>query len=301
MPEPPPIYQLPRSEFNDLLRRVFEVEGPPHEILSFCHTFFLEGQPQGIVNQYARPGHEISLGQIADEFVAIYCSPLVEPDGLKKMMQPLMARLALSLEAATNGDSNWQSANRHVLELHAKRQCGETMLSFYDSGQLSARVAAWNRDVSSLLKRRGAVSEAERLDGLCSNEIAPFEAIGYLMRTILEDHYSKILESSQTPLRELARELEKRYYARPKPTTVPLATRAFECLHKRLEERFRRDHLRNVRKWEERYAHLMGRVLGETILKNYEMSALPDDISSWAWSIKTAVRDRYLRGPRMPE
>jgi len=292
----PPVAQRRLIEFEEMLAVTFQSGGPPHHILSFCHNCVGGEPPQEVAREFARPGHEIPLRDVAHAFLERYSGDLIDRKGLLRLMKPLSARLQQTLDRATACDVNWRSSNAHTLELHGTRRCGETTLADYDSGSLPGRFAAWNGRAVSLIRKEKAQGETEALSVLLSGKMAPFEAIAYFMLTLSGCTYTEMRAQASATLRQLAEQAQTRYLAVDRPGVVDAHT-MFGRLHRALDEPLKTFPQPNPGDFERSHRDLLGRAVGDICLKEFEISNLAKDIADWTNAIRKSVINRYLAKP----
>jgi hypothetical protein len=251
--------------------------------------------PQGIIEDFAQAGQETSLNAMAEAFEERYCGPRSSSEWLdiremRKLMQSLWYRLEQPLAAATMDDPNWQNDHQDLLEFYGGRVSGQTHFADYDSGNIASRISAWNKRAAQTITKCKAADDGDVLAALCTADLRPFEVIFYLQRSVFKISYREMVDTATTPLRVLAESLEARYAKRQ--VDANLVTNHFTCLRQALglavecaprPERIYRD-----------YKSLYGRTIGDTTLKDYEISRLAVDIPNWTNSIRKSLLNWYF-------
>jgi hypothetical protein len=292
----PPAPQRRLAEFDELLTITFQSGGPPHQILSFCHNCVGGEPPRDVAEEFARPGHEVPLGVVAEKFLERYSGDLIDRRTLLRLMRPLSARLQKTLDRATADNGNWRSSNAHTLELRGARLCAETTLADYDSGKLPGRIAAWNARAAALIRKEKAQAKAEVIGVLLGGKLAPFEAVTYIMRTLTGCTYAGMAARAGSTLRQLTEEAHA-LLAAAIPAGTMDANTGFDRLRRALDEPLGTFPQPNPTEYERLHRHLLHRAVGDICLKEFEIFSLPKDIADWTDAIRNSILNRYLARP----
>jgi hypothetical protein len=284
------------AEYDELLRLACGSPGPPHHILVFCYSRLGEEMPRGIIKDFAQPGHEATLYDMAETFVDRYSGPRsasewLDPLEMRKLMQRLWQRLSRPLIAATADDPNWQHDHDDLLEFHGSTVCGQTRLTDYDSGKATGRIAAWNRTAAQVVRKVGATTDDGVLAALLGSPRQPFEIIFFLFRSVFATSYKAMAEMATTTLFALTEDLRARYANRE------IAEEAVRAHFASLQEALRWPvaDLAAPDETYRDYERLRDRTIGETKLEDYEMSRLAGDIYNWTHSVRKSLLNRYYR------